>query len=77
MSCMCPYCNNNMKEGFISGDGRSRVRWEDANEKVGRFEKAITNKGCIAAKYTLTSFHIKANYCENCGKIIFDARIIE
>ena len=28
-----------MKEGSISGDGRSRVRWEDANEKVGLFEK--------------------------------------
>ena len=34
MSSKCPYCNNYMKEGSISGDGRSRVRWEDANEKV-------------------------------------------
>ena len=45
--------------------------------KVGLFEKVITNKGCIEAKYTLTGFHIKANYCEKCGKLILDAHIIE
>ena len=35
----CPYCNNEMKKGILSGDGRSKVRWIANNEHIGMMDK--------------------------------------
>ena len=77
MSKICPYCQKEMQEGMIIGDGRNKVRWEAANKKMGIIEKMITDKGCLEANYTLAHFQIEANYCAACGKIIIDNHIKE
>jgi len=72
----CPYCNNEMKKGVISGDGRTKVRWCVEDEKIKFFDK-LTNKGIIEAKYTLSHFQIESYYCNNCEKMIFDTKVAE
>lgn len=70
----CPYCGEEMQHGTITGDGRSKVCWEADGEKIGFFDKLV-GVGLIDAKYTLTQFHIVADHCLQCHKIIFDAEI--
>lgn len=70
----CPFCENEMIKGVISGDGRSGVFWEPENEKLGGLEKLV-GIGKIDAKYTLTKFKIQADYCDKCKKMIFSTDI--
>jgi len=71
----CPYCNQEMQKGIISGDGRSKVYWKAGDKKVNFMDK-LESKGKIeAVKYTLASFAIEANYCITCKKMIFETDI--
>lgn len=70
----CPFCENEMQLGLITGDGRSTVHWTPEGEKLGVLASMV-GKGRIDADYTLTKFSIKANYCSKCKKMIFDTDI--
>ncbi len=70
----CPFCGEKMLEGFISGDGRSKVYWEADGEKINFLEKAL-GRGMIDAKYSLSKFKIHSFYCPFCSKMIFDTKI--
>lgn len=70
----CPFCNNEMQAGIMSGDGRSKIFWEPKGDKLGVMDK-IVGKGMIGAEYSLTKFKINAEYCYNCKKMIFDTDI--
>lgn len=71
----CPYCNQEMQKGIISGDGRSGVYWKPGDKKAGFMER-LSGAGKIeAAKYTLASFTIEAEYCTTCKKVIFETEI--
>lgn len=70
----CPFCDNEMQSGKITGDGRSKVHWIPEGDKPGILESMI-GKGRIDAEYTLTKFSIEANYCGQCKKMIFDTEI--
>ncbi len=71
----CPYCNQEMQEGIISGDGRSGVYWKTGDKKAN-FMDMLGGTGKIeAVKYTLASFTIDANYCAACKKMIFETDI--
>lgn len=71
----CPFCGGEMQEGSLSGDGRSRVRWEaDNEEKAGLLEKAL-GKGAVSAEYSLSKFKMRGSYCPACKKMILDADI--
>lgn len=75
---ICPYCNNEMTKGIMSGDGRCKVRWK-AGDKAASIGDALTDTGNVqAVKYpALTGFRLEAYFCKPCGKMIFDTTISE
>lgn len=76
----CPYCNQEMLKGIISGDGRSKVYWKAGDSKATFVDKISGAAGAgkiEAVKYTLMSFTIEAHYCPACKKMIFETDISE
>ena len=71
----CPYCGREMKGGFISGDGRSGVYWNEGTGKRSISDKIVGVGRITAARHTLTQFRIGAFYCDSCKKMIFDAGV--
>ncbi|MCR4597440.1 MAG: PF20097 family protein [Acetatifactor sp.] len=71
----CPFCDKEMTKGFISGDGRSGVFWNNETEKISLMDKLVGVGKVTAAKHSLTQFKIDANYCPSCKKMIFDTDI--
>ncbi len=70
---ICPFCGDEMKKCFLSGDGRSKVRLAGEGDKIGIFDK-ICGKGEIKeTEYIWADFRIKCDYCRKCGKIIMNA----
>lgn len=64
-----------MKEGCISGDGRTKVRWIENGEKL-YLSDILSGKGSVkSAKYSLAKFSISGYYCIVCRKIIIDTDI--
>ncbi len=72
-----PYCKSEMSSGDIIGDGRTKVRWQAKGEKLSLLDKAITEKGCIKAGYSLTQFKLSGEYCKSCNKIIIDTGVLK
>lgn len=72
----CPFCSIPMKEGCITGDGRTKVRWTENGEKL-HLSDILSEKGIVkSAKYSLfVKFSISGYYCTVCRKIIFDTDI--
>ena len=71
----CPFCDKEMTKGFISGDGRSGVYWNEGAEKRSVADKIVGVGKITAAKHSLTQFKIEADYCPACKKMIFDTDI--
>lgn len=75
----CPYCNKEMEQGIISGDGRYGVYWKTGNKKANIIDKLIGKARVIEAvdyTYIRNTFIIKANYCDTCKKILIDTEIL-
>ena len=74
----CPYCNEEMQHGRLSGDGRSRVRFVQEGKKLSWADDLTgvgvvkTNKG---SNTSFWKFWLEADYCEKCRKIIMDAEV--
>ena len=63
----CPYCNSEMKLGYIDQtDFRFPLEWYPANKEIGLFKG---KKGYIRLTYGGSA---KAYRCEYCKKIIID-----
>lgn len=74
---ICPYCNQEMQKGIISGYRRGDICWK-AGDKCTAFWERVSDDGRItAAKLGLGVFKITAYYCEQCKKMIFDTDIIK
>lgn len=71
----CPYCDRNMQDGIISGDGRSGVYWKSGDKKADLWDKLGGTGKIEAAEHSLAAFTIKACYCVSCHKMIFDTEI--
>ena len=71
----CPFCGKEMTHGFISGDGRSGVYWNEGDTKRTLTDKLVGIGKLTAAKYTLATFRIESDYCPACKKMIFDTDI--
>ena len=71
----CPYCQNEMKKGFVEGDGRYGLSWagENINKNI-LFRTLSDENSCITlsnpALFGLS--RVKSDYCENCKMIIID-----
>ncbi len=62
---LCPYCNKEMYQGFITGDGRRGATWKPE-------DPLSETKRVTVARFNLTSFKIKASYCNTCKKMIIN-----
>ena len=73
----CPYCKQEMKRGYIKGDGRRKVRWHDEEEKKVLVEIIFGVGELEAVEYGFGTFKIFGCYCEKCKKLIIDTGISE
>lgn len=74
----CPFCEQEMVAGVMSGDGRSRVYWESSEEKVSTMDKVFGGKGLVeSVTYSLPKFKLKADYCPRCKKMIIDTGVTQ
>jgi hypothetical protein len=72
----CPYCQNELKRGFVEGDARSQLKWAPENISKHPLCRTLSDEdSCIV----LTKFgwlnslsRVEADYCESCKKIIID-----
>lgn len=70
----CPYCEAEMTEGRLQGDGRTTLRFIADGDKIG-FAGYINGKGRVDAKYTFGTLTINAHYCDTCKKIIINTDV--
>ncbi len=73
----CPYCKQEMKRGFLKGDGRSKVRWQEEGKKNSLADKLAGAGLPEVAKYSLGAFQLPGEYCKRCKKLIIDTEISE
>lgn len=75
---VCPYCGKEMQSGNITGDGRTSVRFVPDDAEKGflpSLERLVGGVGKINAvnyAYMNCGFTIKARFCADCKKMIFD-----
>ena len=73
----CPYCKQEMKKGYLKGDGRQKVRWHEEGKKNSLADK-MTGVGLPeATKYSMGTFKLPGEYCKICKKLIIDTWISE
>lgn len=73
----CPYCKQEMKKGYLKGDGRSKVRWHEEGKKSSLADKMVGIGLPEVAKYSLGAFQLPGAYCKNCKKLIINTGITE
>lgn len=73
----CPYCKKEMKKGYLKGDGRSKVRWNEEGKRVSLGDKMAGSGLPEAAKYSMGTFQLPGQYCKSCKKLIIDTGIAE
>lgn len=68
----CPYCNNEMKRGYISA--YNRLSWTPEGEIArGATKWAKSPNSILLADYFLIgAAKVNAYYCNRCKKIIID-----
>ncbi len=73
---ICPYCNNEMLEGNLNGDGRGGVHWKEGTRHSSVIDKICGTGELTATSYTAFSrFQIDCHYCPRCKKIIIDTEV--
>lgn len=71
---ICPFCEQEMITGIMSGDGRSPVRWAPLDGKLSLMEK-IVGKGIVTGVTYKFGFKIETEYCPHCKKMIFNTDV--
>lgn len=68
----CPYCNNEMKRGYISA--YNRLSWTPEGEIArGATKWAQSPNSILLAEYFLVgAAKVNAHYCNSCKKIVID-----
>jgi hypothetical protein len=76
MTCMkCPWCEEEMQPGDMTGDGRSRVRFRPEGKKL-TFGENLAGIGLLsAARYTWGGVSIPAHYCRRCCRIVIETKV--
>lgn len=66
----CPYCNQEMKKGYIQCS--NRIAWTPNLSKIS-VEPSLNKESIILSKQNRLSInHIDAYICEKCKKVIID-----
>lgn len=73
----CPYCKQEMKRGYLKGDGRQKVRWQEEGKRISLGDKMAGNGLPEATKYSMGTFQLPGWYCKSCKKLLIDTGITE
>jgi rRNA maturation protein Nop10 len=67
----CPFCGEEMKNGVLEGDGRTRLRWISDENPMKWVDRVTTNTGLVPdAHYKAMKFTLRGYFCYDCGKFI-------
>ena len=73
----CPYCKQEMKRGYLKGDGRSMVRWYEEGQHISIADKVAGTGLPEAVEYSWGKFKLPGEYCKSCKKLIIETGITE
>lgn len=75
---LCPYCNKEMTDGNLSGDGRSSLLFSPGDKRMP-FSEMIGGTGRLTAAQSgvWSGIRVKANFCRPCKKIIIDTDVVK
>lgn len=73
----CPYCKQEMKQGYLKGDGRMSVRWHEEGKQISFGDKLAGSGVLQAARYSWGTFKLPGEYCSSCKKLMIDTGISE
>ena len=76
---LCPYCNQEMTDGNLSGDGRSPLIFSPGDKRLPFFELIGGTGKLTAARQTFweAGSRVKANFCKACKKIIIYTDVVK
>ena len=75
---LCPYCNQEMKDGNISCDGRRNLIFSPGDKPLGFADRIGGTGRLTAAKGNAwTGLIVKAQFCRPCQKIIIDTDVVK
>ena len=75
---LCPYCNQEMTDGNLSGDGRSSLIFSPGDKRLPFFELIGGTGRLTAAQDNVWTYSkVKANFCRPCKKIIIDTDVVK
>lgn len=71
----CPWCEREMQSGVITGDGRSRIRFQPDGVKY-TFGDLLCGTGVLtAAVIKFMTANVPAHYCDRCGKMVIETKV--
>ena len=70
----CPYCQNEMQEGFLRTSGLRMPYWQNEGAD-GKAAGVLTDNSSLPFYDEVGGVKIKAAYCGQCHKIIIDTDI--
>ena len=75
---LCPYCNKEMTDGNLAGDGRSPLIFSPGDKRLPFFERIGGSGNLTAAEVNVwKGIRVKANFCRPCQKIIIDTDVVK
>ena len=76
---LCPYCNQEMTDGNLSGDGRSPLIFSPGDKRLPFVEMIGGTGKLTAARHSFweAGSRVKANFCKACKKIIIDTDVVK
>lgn len=71
----CPWCEREMQAGIITGDSRSKVRFQPEGIKYN-FGDLLSGTGLLtAARYGWFYQGTPAHFCRHCKKMVIDTDV--
>lgn len=71
----CPWCEREMQAGTITGDGRSKARFQPEGVRYS-FGDLLAGTGLLtAARYKWVNLGIPAHFCSHCKKIVIETDV--
>lgn len=69
----CPYCGNEMEEGFIPV-GHMILQWLPKEEEYPKSATKISKNGIKLSKFPISPIKTTSYYCKDCKNIIIPVK---
>ena len=74
MKAKCPYCEHEMKKGFVEGDGRQPLIWVEENQEKTFIQRINDDDYIVLVESFFHKTSVASNYCDICKKIIIEIK---